>query len=145
MAIDLAGPITPVSAKGNRYILTMVDFATRYSDVTALRNIDTEHFAEALVDMFFRYEIPHEVLSDRGSNCISDVMTEVWRLLSVRQLLTTPYHPICNELIERFNGILKPMLRKMCQERPGDGDCYLHAVLIVHREVPHSSLGFSAF
>jgi hypothetical protein len=29
MAVDLIGPITPVSEKGNRYILNVVDYATR--------------------------------------------------------------------------------------------------------------------
>jgi hypothetical protein len=44
-----------------------------------------------------------------------------------------------------MNGILKSMLKKMCQERPKDWDRYLPAVLFAYREVPQSSTGFAPF
>jgi len=76
---------------------------------------------------------------------LSGVIKEVSRLLSLNQLVTTPYHPICNGLVERFNGTLKMMLRYMCAERPKDWDRYLPALLFAYREVPQESLGFSPF
>ena len=36
-AVDLIGPIMPVSDNGNRYILTIVDFAKKYPEAVALR------------------------------------------------------------------------------------------------------------
>ena len=48
VAVDLVGPLFPSTDKGNRYILTLVDYATRYSEVIALPNIETERVAEAL-------------------------------------------------------------------------------------------------
>ncbi|KAM7281314.1 uncharacterized protein ISCGN_006396, partial [Ixodes scapularis] len=145
VAIDIIGPIAPKSDSGNRYILTMVDVATRYPDAVALKTIGTPVVAEALVDMFTRYGVLREVLSGRGSAFTSDLMKEVGRLLSVRRLLTTPYHPMSNGLVEKFNGTLKLMLRRMCQERPKDWDRYLPALLFAYREVPQSSLRFSPF
>ena len=52
---------------------------------------------------------------------------------------------MCNELVERFNGTLKQMLRRMCAEKLRDWDRYLNAILFAYREVPHESLGFSPF
>ena len=72
-------------------------------------------------------------------------MKEVSRLLSLQQLTTTPYHPMCNCLVERFHATLKQMLRRMCAERPKDWDKYLPALLFAVREVPQESLGFSPF
>ena len=100
VAVDLIGPMVPKSDKGNRYILTLVDYATRFPEAVALKSTDTEKVAEALVDMFARVGIPNEILSDNGPQFISDVMKEVGRLLSLRQLLSTPYHPMCNGLVE---------------------------------------------
>lgn len=37
------------------------------------------------------------------------------------------------------------MLRKLCQERPSDQDCYLPEVLFAHTEVPHENARFSLF
>jgi len=44
-----------------------------------------------------------------------------------------------------MNGVLKSMLKKMCQERLCDWDRYLPAVLFAYREVPQASTGFSPF
>ncbi|XP_061176104.1 uncharacterized protein LOC133185059 [Saccostrea echinata] len=145
VAVDLVGPIQPATRKGNRYILTVVDFATRYPEAIALKGIDTERVAEALVDVFCRVGVPKEMLTDMGSQFTSELMTEVSRLLSIRQLTTTPYHPMCNGLVERFNGTLKQILRRLCAERPTDWDKYLSASLFAYRDAPQESLGFSPF
>jgi len=79
--------------------------------------------------MFARVGIPKEILSDQGSQFLSAVMKEVCRLLSVKQMVTTPYHPMCNGLVEKFNGTLKNMLRRMCSEKPKDWDRYIGTLL----------------
>lgn len=145
VAVDLVGPIEPMTDRKNRYILVMVDYATRYPEAVALPGIEAERVAEALVDMFSRLGVPEEMLTDLGSQFTSGVMKEVSRLLSFRQLTTTPYHPICNGLVEKFNGTLKQMIKRMCGERPKDWDKYLNPMLFAFREVPQESLGFSPF
>ena len=52
VAVNLIGPVAPVSRKGNRYILTIVDYATRYPEAIALPKIETERVAEALQEVF---------------------------------------------------------------------------------------------
>ena len=145
VAVDIVGPIEPRSERNSRYILTMIDYATSYPEAVALPGIETERVAEALVEMFSRVGIPDEMLTDCGSQFTAEVMKEVSRLLSLQQITTTPYHPICNGLIERFHMTLKQMLRRMCAERPKDWDKYLPALLFAIREVPQESLGFSPF
>lgn len=107
MAVDIVGPLHLPTDKGKKYILTLVDYASRYPEAIALAGIDTERVAEALVEIFSRIGVPEEMLTDMGSQFTSALMKEVSRLISMRQLTTTPYHPICNGLVERFNGTLK--------------------------------------
>ena len=126
VTIDLIGPIIPISEKGHHYILTLVDCATRYPEAIALKRIDTETVAEALLEIFSRIGFLIEILSDQGSQFTSDSMKEISRLLSIKQFFTTLYNPKCNELCERMNGVLKGMIKKMCQEQLKIGtDIYL--------------------
>ena len=145
VAVDIVGPIEPRTSRGNKYILTLVDFATRYPEAVPLKNIEAVTIADALVDIFSRIGVPQEILSDRGSQFTSGLFAEVTKLLSMRQLFTTPYHPAGNGLVERFNGTLKTMLRRMCAEKPTDWDRYLGALLFAYREAPQASQGFSPF
>ena len=110
-----------------------------------LKNIDTENVAEALVDIFSRLGIPEEILSDLGTQFVSDCMKEVARLLSITQLTTTPYHPMCNGLTEKFNGTMKTMLKRLCSEQPKQWHRYINPLLFAYREVPQESTGFSPF
>ena len=144
VAIDLVGPL-PMSGRKRRWILTLVDCATRYPEAIPMKGIDTIECAEELVNIFSRIGIPQDILSDRGSQCVSDLMREISRLLSVRQLQTTPYHAQCNGLVERWNGTLRRMIQKMAAEKPSDWDRYIPALLFSYREVAQASLGFSPF
>ncbi|GFS13560.1 Gypsy retrotransposon integrase-like protein 1 [Elysia marginata] len=42
VAMDIVGPINPPSEAGNRFILKLIDYATRYAEEVPLRKIDTE-------------------------------------------------------------------------------------------------------
>ena len=65
IATDLIGPLKPVTYNKYRYILTLVDYATRYPEAVPLASIDTETVAEALVSIFRRVGIPNEALMER--------------------------------------------------------------------------------
>ena len=66
VAVDLVVPIHPPSEMGRRYILTLVDYTTRYPDALPPRSISTEEVAEGLVSMYSRLGVPEEILSDLG-------------------------------------------------------------------------------
>ena len=146
VAVDIIGPLFPTSKRGKKYILTMVDVATRYPQAAALSIIDSETVAEALISMFSNCGIPNEILTDRGTQFTSKMMQEVHRLLSIKSVTTTPYHAQCNGLCEKYNGTLKAMLKRMIGEQPIEWDRFLEPLLFAYREAPISSLGgFSPF
>ena len=97
-------------------MLVVCDYATRYPEAVALRNTDAESVAEELVKLFARVGIPMEILTDQGTNFTSQLLAEVYKLLHVKGLRTSPYHPQTDGLVERFNQTLKEMLRKTASE-----------------------------
>ena len=68
IAVDIVGPLKPRTTKGNKYILTINEYATRYQEAVALSGIETDRVAEALVEVFSRVGVPREKLSDQGSH-----------------------------------------------------------------------------
>ena len=119
----------------------MVDFATRYPEAVPPKNIDTETVAEALVNVFSRLGVPEEILSDLGTQFVSECMKEVTPLLSIKQLTTTPYRPMCNGRTEKFNRTMKGMLKRLCSQQPRQWHRYINPLLFAHQE----STGFLPF
>ena len=76
----------PKTKEGHIYILTVVDFATRYSEAMALKEITAEAVANALVSVYSRLGIPSEILTDQGRQFAAECMKEVNRLLQVKHL-----------------------------------------------------------
>ncbi len=144
MAMDIVGPL-PKSRTGKRFVLVICDYATRWPEAIPMKSIDAEHVAEELVGIFSRVGIPREILTDQGTNFTSQLLTELYRLLHVRPIKTTPYHPQTDGLVERFNQTLKAMLRRATKQEGKDWDKLIPYLLFAYREVPQASTGFSPF
>ncbi len=90
--MDLVGPL-PKSARGHEHILVIVDYATRYPEAVPLRKATAKAIAQELFLLSSRVGIPVEILTDQGTPFMSRLMADLCRLLRVKQLRTTVYHP----------------------------------------------------
>ncbi|KAL1263646.1 hypothetical protein QQF64_006385 [Cirrhinus molitorella] len=144
IGMDLVGPL-PKSARGHEHILVIVDYATRYPDAIPLRKATAKNIAQELFLLSSRVGIPAEILTNQGTPFMSRLMAEICRLLRVKQLRTSIYHPQTDRLVERFNQTLKQMLRRVAAEDRRDWHRMLPYVLFGIREVPQASTGFTPF
>ncbi|XP_062569214.1 uncharacterized protein LOC134231291 [Saccostrea cucullata] len=144
ISMDIVGPLSK-SKRGNRFILTIVDDATRYPEAFALKSCDAESVANALMELFSRVGVPKIILTDQGTNFTSQLMKDLFALLKVKGITTSPYHPQANGKTERFNGTLKSILKKLCTQEESDWDTLLSYALFAYREVPHEETGFAPF
>ena len=144
IAMDLIGPV-PKSARGHQHILVVLDYATRYPEAVPLRHTSAKLIAKELMEMFSRVGLPKEVLTDQGTPFMSKVMRELCKLLHIKQLRTSVYHPQTDGLVERFNKTLKNMLKRVVAKDGKDWDLLLPYLMFAVREVPQASTGFSPF
>ncbi|XP_053473735.1 uncharacterized protein LOC128603132 [Ictalurus furcatus] len=144
VGMDLVGPL-PKSARGHEYILVIVDYATRYPEAVPLRKATSQNIARELVLLFSRVGITKDVLTDQGTPFVSKLMADLCRLLQVKHLKTSVYHPQTDGLVERFNQTLKRMLRRVVDEEGRNWDLLLPYVLFAVRECPQASTGFTPF
>ena len=138
IGLDIVGPLTK-SVGGHNYILVIVDFATRYPEAIPLRSTTTRVLAKELMQVFSRLGFPKDVITDQVSNCMSLTLKEIWKLLGVKPIHTTVYHPQTNGLVERFNKTLKSMLRKLVIDQPRQWHLLVTPLMFSIREVPQAS------
>ena len=119
IAMDVVGPITE-SRNGNKYILVLSDYASRYVMTFPMANQSSETVAKILVNgVISKYGAPRTVLTDQGSNFLSKLVQDICNLFKIKQLYTTAYHPQTDGLVERFNRTLCDMLACYVQGEPG--------------------------
>ena len=100
--MDLVGPL-PRTAAGNKFILVICDYATRYPEAIALPDTTAETVAEHLITLFTRVGIPAEILTDQGANFMSALLKALYKRLNIKSIRTSPYRPQSDGLVERFN------------------------------------------
>ena len=119
----------PLTPRGNKYILTFTEYCSRYVEAFPLQNTQAQTIAQILVkEICFRFGTPQELLSDLGSNFISELVHHTCKLLGIRRIYTTPYHPQTNGLIEKFHSTLAKNLSMYVSSDHKDWDLYVRAV-----------------
>ena len=130
----------PRTAKGNKYVIVMQDFLTKWPLVFPAPDQKANRIARLLVDELLpMFGVPEALLSDRGTNLLANVVQDVCQLLGITKLNTTAYHPQCDGMVERLNRTLKSMLRKHAGRFGNQWDRYLSGVLWAYRNTPHEA------
>jgi len=106
-----------------------------------MNTITADDVAEVLLHKYFPLVgFPRSILSDRGTNFISEMLTSMFKGLGVRALHTTAYHPQANGLVERFNGTLVRSLSKYVWTCPAQWDVYLPHMVTAYNTAEHKLL-----
>ena len=147
VAIDFVGEL-PVTQRGYRYMLVMVDCFSRFAEVFPVRNMSVETVKECLRQWMSRYGFPDSIISDRGSQFESREFWQYCERFGIQKRRTTAYHPQGNGICERFNGTLWQKLSRKAYalgEKITRWDVLLPTVLFEYRQSSHASTGFSPF
>ncbi|UYV72403.1 K02A2.6-like [Cordylochernes scorpioides] len=128
--LDFAGPFM------NRMFLIVIDSYSKWPEVIIMNSTTTGNTIRVLRDLFSRYGIPDQVVTDNGPQFVSEEMKYFFKSNGVHHLRSAPYFPATNGLAERFVQTLKRGLKNMRNEELNKS---LANFLFTYRTVPHSS------
>ncbi|CAH1257446.1 GIN1 [Branchiostoma lanceolatum] len=145
VAMDICGPY-PKSHKGNKYILVLSDYFTKWVEVFPMADIT----AESVVKCFYEGWIcvhgpPQSLHTDQGSNFDSVHVKDLCRFMKIHKTRTTPYHPQSDGLVERFNRTMGNILRSRVAPHQRDWDEHLPEVKFAYNTSCHATTGFSPY
>jgi transposase InsO family protein len=143
IGLDVTGP-HPKSSTGYVYILTYVDYFSKWCDDFPMRNQEASTVASILVDRVFAYfGTPLQILTDKGRNFESELFQELCKRLQIDHVTTTAYKPSTNGLVERFHRTLNSMIAKIVAENQRNWDKCLPSVVAAYRATVHESTGYT--
>lgn len=144
ICLDIVGPL-PITELGNTHILTMQDELTRYALTVALASTDATTVARAFVECCVCiFGIPTSILTDCGTNFLSDIFKAMCRLLDIEKSKTTPWHPQTNGFLERSHKTLKNYLRSFV-DKDNNWDKLLCYSTFCYNRTVHTSTDFTPY
>uniref|UniRef100_A0A3B1KES6 Gypsy retrotransposon integrase-like protein 1 n=1 Tax=Astyanax mexicanus TaxID=7994 RepID=A0A3B1KES6_ASTMX len=135
------------ASDGNTTILVVVDrFSKGCCLILSQAYLLLTRTAEALFqNVFRRYGLPEDIVSDRGSQFTSQIWTAFMERLGVNVSLTSGHHPESNGQVERLNQEIGRYLRSHCADRQGDWCRFLPWAEYAQNSLIHSSSGLTPF
>nr|GEV67749.1 DNA-directed DNA polymerase [Tanacetum cinerariifolium] len=105
------------ASRGNKYILVVVDYLSKWVEAKALPNNDARVVVKFLKSLFTRFGTPRAIISDRGTHFFA--MINLQRSCLSMELPTIFLPRIIHKLVDkwRFQIVVGMYLRKDCRQK----------------------------
>ena len=132
--LDFAGPF-----QGHMFLVG-VDAFSKWPEVQVMSTTTAAATLEVLREWFARHGIPRQLVTDNGTQFVSDAFSNFTKLNGIKHVRSAPYHPASNGLAERFVQSLKQSLKATVDD---DRTLIqrLSSYLLGYRTTPHATTG----
>ncbi|KAK7595485.1 hypothetical protein V9T40_013310 [Parthenolecanium corni] len=104
--VDIVGPL-PMS-HGKKYLMTMIDRATRWPEAVPMDDISAESVTRILYHTWVaRFGVPENITTDQGRQFESRLFSQLAKFIGAKKNTTTAYHLQSNGKVERWHRALK--------------------------------------
>ncbi|MCO5605822.1 hypothetical protein L7F22_060006 [Adiantum nelumboides] len=143
--IDAMGPL-PRTKNGKLYILVAIDYMTRWVEAQSVTRVNEKTVSRFVyTHICCRFGTPLEIVSDNGLGFRKGLLTEVSKELHILHRHSTPYYPQSNGLVEKANGIIAGIIRKMVKNKTKLWDDFLDGALWAYRTTYKEATEFTPF
>jgi transposase InsO family protein len=132
--LESIGPINPLSFAWHIFILTTTDYFTKWTEVVPLKNAHDEQVISFLeTNIFSRFGIPLEIITDNGPAFIYAKLTQIMVKLRVKHFTSYDYYPRGNGKAESTNQNLVRIIKRIIEDKPRQWHTLLTYALWAHR------------
>jgi hypothetical protein len=112
VGLDIVGLLTETK-KGNRFIIVLIDYFTKWIEAKATRTINTSDVIKFLQEVFSRHGVPEVIITDNGRQFIANITKATIDLYGTWVRFIFPRHPEANGQVEYANREIVKVLRHL--------------------------------
>ena len=128
------------SDKNNRYLLVVVDRASKFLAAFPLPSKEAIGVSRKLLDLILMFGLPLSIRCDPGGEFTAEVMQHLCRWLRVSLDYGPANHSRAQGAVERLGGWLHEVLAQLCISWPRRWDDFVPVATWIHRVTPDESL-----
>ena len=141
LQIDIMGAYPTTAYK---YILTAINVFSKYLFAVPLMTVSASTVASALVSTMFNHSyIPKEIMSDLGTQFVSELLHEITKLLEIKNSHASLKHPQTKVVVERTHAALARILKLNSNQAFTIWHKYVPLATFIHNTSHHTSIGCS--
>ena len=110
--MDVIGPISPPSSKGQWFILAITDYFSKWTEAIPLREVkisDMIRFVKHHV--IYHFGVPRRIVHDNGAQFVSQAFQRFCNKFKIQSVSSMAYYPAANGLAEAFNKTIGKLLK----------------------------------
>ncbi|GKB37792.1 reverse transcriptase domain-containing protein [Tanacetum coccineum] len=131
--------------RGNKYILVVVDYVSKWVEAQALPINDARMVVKFLRGLFPKFGVPKALISDRGTHFCNSQLEKALQKYGVTHKISTIYHPQTNGQTEVTNKAIKCILERSIRYNPKDWSKKLNDALWAFRTAYKTPTGCNPF
>ena len=103
----------------NKNYLCLIDYHSKFPVIKRVEGLSTENITTTIKVIFVEYGIPHRLMSDTGSNFVSEKFRSFCSSLNIEQAVPSSYHHQSNRQVEVHIKVIKCTIKK-CSDSGSD-------------------------
>ena len=123
ICMDLVGPISPVTSRGNRFILTCIDMLTGFTIAVPIKDKTANTVCDAYrAHIYCIFGGSARILTDNGTECKNEQIDELCKQLNIKRVYSPVYTPEANGRLEAWHRFFKACVAKHIRGNAAEWD-----------------------
>ena len=143
--LDLVGPLSK-TVQDNKYLLACQDNLCKYLIAVPITDQRANEVAKQLAEKIITiFGISNMIVTDQGTNFMSDVFKRICKLFKISKISTTAYHPESNGALERSHKSLLNYIKSYIKPRDNNWDELISYACFSYNTTPHTVTKLSPY
>ena len=146
ICMDLIGPISLVSFRGNRFILPGIDMLTGFTIAIPIKDKTASTVCDAYrAHIYCTFGGSARILTDNGMEFRNEQMEELCKQLDIKRVYSPVYTPEANGRLEAWHHFFKACVAKHIRGNAAEWDEVVPLAAAVYNFFPCQTVGESPF
>jgi len=146
MGIDVIRPISPLSIRGRRFILTITDYFSKWAEAILLIEVKTLNVINFIKHhAIHRFGVLRRIVHDNGPQFARQSFFQFWEKYRIQNVASTAYNLAANRLVEVFNKMIIKLLKKFISSSKLDWNEKLSECLWAYRITVRAPISTTLF